>query len=149
MCSGDWRETAERLYGVFRRDFILGRPHLGDRRVWHDRRILPGESYEEGFWHLVTRDDQQSGQRLPDMERAARLCWCRPVIEHAEAPEVTAWNAEHAGSKVRSYLWLGPQDYVVVLEPYRRRDVAMLVTAYCADGPSVKRRLWRSFANRL
>lgn len=115
-------------------------------RLWWDMR-KDVDGYEEGFWHLISRTDQGSGDRVPDYRRAERICWCKPLIEHVDEPEVTTWNADHQG-KVRSYLWLQEEDYVVILA-YRASDIAMLVTAYHVDGESTRRKLRRSYDSRL
>jgi hypothetical protein len=146
-CSGQWERTVSKLYDVFRDDFVRGRPRLRGKRVWWDRRVLPGERYEEGFWHLVSRFDVGSGERLLDFRRAERLCWCRAILDHADEPEITSWDST-VGAKVRAYLWLEAEDYVVVVE-HRSPDVALLITAYCVDGDSGRRKLRRSHANRL
>lgn len=146
-CSGDWNQTLKRLYAVFQRDFTSSPPKFRNKRLWWNRKVEAGELYPEGFWHLITRTDQKTGERLPDYRRAERLCWCRPVIEHADTAEVTLWDADKQG-RVRTYLWLEPEDYVVVLEN-RGADVAFLITAYYLDGESSRRSLRRSYAERL
>jgi hypothetical protein len=145
-CSGEWHTTLAGLHAIFTRDFIQGQPRLRGKRVWWDCRRDPG-GYEEGFWHLISRSDGTTGDRIPDYRRAERLCWCRPVIDHAEDPEVKSWNADHQG-KVREYLWLPEEDYVVVLTQ-RDSRTSILVTAYCLDGESSRRKLRRSYDNRL
>jgi hypothetical protein len=134
------------LHAVFTRDFTVGRPCFRGLRLWWDRRSGT-DGYEEGFWHLISRTDERSGDRVPDYRRAERLCWCKPLIEHADEPGVVTWNADHQG-KVRSYLWLQEEDYVVILA-HRAGDVAMLVTAYHVDGESTRRKLKRSYDSRL
>src|SRR5262245_44200164 len=85
-CGGQWEETLARLHAVFELDFMQGRPCFRGKRVWWDRRILPGETYSEGFWHLISRTDSGSGDRVPEFRRAERLCWCRPMLEHPDEP---------------------------------------------------------------
>jgi hypothetical protein len=145
-CSGEWHQTLTQLYDVFTRDFTIARPRFRGMRLWWDRR-KDVDGYEEGFWHLISRTDQGSGDRVPDYRRAERLCWCKPLIEHADESEVTTWNADHQG-RVRSYLWLSEEDYVVVLA-HRTADIVMLVTAYHVDGEATRRKLRRSYDSRL
>jgi hypothetical protein len=110
--------------------------------------MLPGERFEEGFWHLISRTDPLSKERIADYRRAERLCWCRPVIEHSDDPVIRCWDSNAEGKRVRSYLWLEPEDYVVVLEQ-RAVDTVFLITAYHLDGESSRRKLRRSYENRL
>ena len=148
QCNGVWQQVLESLYEIFGRDFVQGRPGWRGKRLWWDRRVLPGERFEEGFWHLISRKDPGSGERMADYRRAERLCWCRPVIEHSEDSIIKCWDSDSEGKRVRSYLWIEPEDYVVVLEQ-RTEDVVFLITAYHLDGESSRRKLRRSYENRL
>jgi len=129
------------LYAVFRRDFVDAVFRYHSCRIIWDQRKLDGP-YDEGFWHLITRDVR--GVRLLDSRRAERLPWCAPVIQHDGEPCVVAWDApaSRKGSRVRTCLWLREYEYVVVLE----RNVSgtgrvWLVTAYHVDGPASVRKL--------
>ena len=51
--DGEYHEVVARLYKIFETDFKVARPRLGPLLVWWDKQILPGEQYEEGFWHLT------------------------------------------------------------------------------------------------
>ena len=63
--QGTWEETLERLYTVFCRDFKKGAVYHRGTRILYDNRILSdGCNKEEGFWHVVSREDRDSGERL-------------------------------------------------------------------------------------
>lgn len=102
--NGSWDEILGRLYSVFEADFKFGRPTWNGLPVWWDRRCLDGDPHEEGFWHLVTRDDKQTGERLLDTPRAQRLRWCRAVIDHGSGPDVRVFDYVEGSGKVRTYL---------------------------------------------
>jgi len=142
---GSWPETEARLYAIFVRDFKVGRPRFRGLPVWWDQRILPGERYEEGFWHLVTETDRPSGDRIPDFRRAERLPWCRAAIDHASEPEVTAFDYLEGSGDLRTYLWMQPFDYVTILKRKKQRDGSdkayFLVTAFHVGGTSTRRGL--------
>jgi hypothetical protein len=149
--NGEYREVVARLYVIFETDFKVARPRLGKLQVWWDKRILPGEQYEEGFWHLITRSDRATLDRLHDPRRAERLPWCRPTICHHADPAVTAWDYREATGKVRTYLWLEQIDYVIILEKRPTKShgtVAFLVTAYHVDGEDTRRSLRQKFDRR-
>ena len=146
-CGGKWEETLARLYAVFERDFVHGRPHLRDRKILWDQRVSPGESYSEGFWHLISRSEPESGDRIPEFRRSERLCWCRPMLDNTEEPEIKLWDAFTSG-KLRTYLWLEDEDFVLVLEKKGPKK-AFLITAYHLDGESSRRKLRNSYANRV
>ena len=144
--AGDWETFVETLYGVFTSDFKDSRrpPQFRCLPVWHDRRVLgDGRGKEEGFWHLVTRDQKSYDpktsrsemQRVPDLDRAGRVPWVRPIIGHDAASEVLAWDCEEAtkrGPTVRTYVWLKDHDFVVILEKKEQPKgaVFMLITSF-------------------
>ena len=148
--SGSVDEILERLYDVFKRDFKYGRPQFRGLPVWWDRRYLDGDPREEGFWHIITKDDAASGDRLLDESRARRVAWARAVLDHAESEEVVAFEYEESRGRVRTYLWVKDYDYVVILEKQSRgrREVYSLVTAFSLDGPSRRRAMEKKYQNR-
>jgi hypothetical protein len=157
---GEWSQILSRLYAVFDADFRKGKPRFRGLEVWWDRRILPGEQYEEGFWHLISRKNTRSGERLPDLARARRLTWCAPTILNADDSALKVWdypeaeNPDGTARKTRTYLWLEDLDYVVVLEKLSGRragsvlDVAFLVTAFVVDYERKRRQLRQKHARR-
>jgi hypothetical protein len=149
--DGEYHEVVALLYKIFETDFKVARPRLGPLLVWWDKRILPGEQYEEGFWHLITREDNRTGERLHDPRRAERLPWCGPTIRHHDDPTVTVWDYREAGGNTRTYVWLEQFDYVIILEKTLTRrygEVAFLVTAYHVDGEDHRKSLRRKFESR-
>lgn len=148
--NGNWADVLQELYSVFSRDFKRGPLMLGSEPVWHDNRILPGDVYEECFWHLVTRKDRQHGDRLPDFRRAERLPWCAPILQNHQDPAVVFWHYREGDGRIRTYAWLERGDYVVILERKLKRigAVAFLITAYHIDGESMRRNLRRRHQNR-
>lgn len=146
--GGEWHAVLKRLYAVFEADFKRqNRRYEGLKIVWDDR-VLPGESYEEGFWHLITRYDRDQGERLVDTRRAERLPWCAPTIDHADDSAVTTWDHRERGG-VRTYLWLREFDYVIVLQKRPRKRIAVLVTAFHVTGASSRRGLEHKYERRL
>ena len=57
--DGNWDSFVRTLYAVFEADFKHGLPRYQDCPIWHDRRVESEDTYgyEEGFWHLVTKDE--------------------------------------------------------------------------------------------
>ena len=160
--DGDWKVFVRALYIVFERDFKTNLPILRTLPIWHDRRVLPdGDGKEEGFWHLVTRDQwvynrttrRNEKQRLPELNRAGRLPWARPIIDHETTPDVLAWEFDEVtkrGMVVRTYIWLKDHDYVVILERQQKRQgvVYMLVTSFHLDFEAKRRDLMSRYERR-
>ena len=149
--NGSWHEILDRLYSVFEEDFKNSKPTFDGLPVWWDRRQDGGDPHEEGFWHLITKDDEK-GDRVPDFPRAQRLKWCRAVIDNCSTSDVMAFDYAEGSGKVRTYLWLYQCDYVVILEKVVRRGKAlafMLLTAFPLDGASRRRAMQRKYENRV
>ena len=141
--SGTWDNILSTLYAIFQKDFKQGKPMFQGYPVWWDNRVLLDQNYEEGFWHLITRDDQVSGERLPDFRRAERLPWCAAVINNWEDSEISVWDYKENHGRTHTYLWLENHDYCIILEKLKRhnQNSMMLVTAFHVDGPSQRRSL--------
>jgi hypothetical protein len=139
-CDGEWSQVLPMLWGIFERDFETGHPRFQGLPVWWDKRVLPGGSYPEGFWHLITRDCSRTDDRLPDFRRAERLPWCKPTITNESQPEALVFDCPHKNT-LRTYVWLRDADYFVVLEKrkHRRGEIAFLITAFHVDGERTRR----------
>ena len=158
--DGNYNEVVNRLYNVFHNDFIQGRPTLTGIDVWYDKKVKVGETYEEGFWHLITRDFANDGNRVFDPRRAERLPWCAPTLNNSDKPQIKYWICDK-NKKLTYYVWLEDNDYVVILEkrtlPAKvvdgkekpARIIAFLKTAYYVDGDSKRRYFRRKYEARI
>ena len=161
--DGDWNIFVRALYIIFERDFKRRWPVFRTCPVWHNRWVDPNDSYrfEEGFWHLVTRDEfvynpkmrRNEKERLPEFDRAGRLPWAKPIIENETAAEMLTWDFDEAtkyGPAVRTYVWLKDHDYVVVLERRQKPkgDVFMLITSFYVDFEAKRRDLQSRYERR-
>lgn len=158
--DGDFNTIVNQLYNVFHQDFIQNHPSLSEMEVWYDKRVKPGETYEDGFWHLIERDHNSQGTRSFDTRRAERLPWCAPALNNYIQPQITYWICNENG-KMICYVWLEEFDYVVILEkrilPPKTvngvekpaRNIAFLKTAYHIDGESRRRSFRRKYENRV
>jgi len=158
--DGDFSDVTNRLYNIFHRDFVESHPRLSDMDVWHNRRVKPGETYEEGFWHLIERDHNNEGTRCFDPRRAERLPWCAPALNHSQEPQIKYWICNES-DKQTCYVWLEDYDYVIILEKRilppkmvdgiekSTRTIAFLKTAYHIDGESRRRHFRRKFGKKI
>lgn len=144
--NGSWDETLAALYDIFKRDFIERPLYYREWRVFHDRR-KDDSGKEEGFWHLITKNDPKEG-RLPDFDRAKRLPWARPLIENLDEKEVVSWDYIEGNKKIRTYIWLRDHDYVVILEK-GKNNIAFIITAFYVDGESRRRNLKKKYEQRI
>ena len=149
--SGTWEHMLSTLYGIFEKDFKQTKPQFQNHPIWWDNRVLPGQRYEEGFWHLISRDEKVIGERIPDFRRAERLPWCAPILINSGEPAVKVWDYRENGGRIRTYVWLELHDYCAILERITRHNhtAALLVTAFHVDGPSQRRNLRTKFEKRV
>jgi len=148
--DGEWNEVVARLYKIFEKDFKQTKPTFNGKEIWWDQRKLEGNAYEEAFWHLITKQDSKTGDRLLDNRQAERLNWCVPIIFNADDKAVKVWDFKEAGGYLRTYLWLEDFDYVVVLQKrkVRLKEVYFLITAFHVDGESRRRNLRKKYERR-
>lgn len=148
--GGEPSEIFKMLYQVFCRDFKDSPCLFRTCPVWYDRRKIDGE-YEEGFWHLITREDEETGERLLDTRRAERLPWCGPSIRNSFDPILKVWNYLEGKNRINTYIWLEKFDYVIILQKKEHRigTVYFMVTAYYIDGSRTKKQLQNKFGNKL
>jgi hypothetical protein len=141
-----------RLYEIFKRDFKETQRTLNGKLVWWDKRILAGDRYEEGFWHLISKSQWRTtaGERSFDPRRAERLPLCGPTISNANDNCVKVWDFKEATGRLRTYVWLEDWDYVIILEKREQRkgQIFFLITAFYVDGDSKRRNLRSKFNKR-
>jgi hypothetical protein len=118
--NGEPDKVFSLLYAIFDADFQSSGRRFQTMLVWWDRRVID-PPYEEGFWHLITRKDYGSGERLLDFRRAERLPWCGPAITNCGDGCVRVWDYEEGDLRLRTYVWLEAHDYVVILEKHTKR----------------------------
>lgn len=138
-----WKEdTFDVLYRIFVRDFVNSKPKYQGFDVWCFPEVEDGKI--KVFWHLTSREDKESHERMPDLRRAERLPWARPVIEHPLDPEVLAWDYEEGNKDIHSYVWLKDHDYVVIMKKYRdgRRRI---ITAHWIEYDHKRKDLLRKY----
>lgn len=156
--KGDWNDVVKRLYTVFTRDIKEGRLFCDGMPIWYDRRVSPDDyGFEEGFWHLITKErwitnnSQKRKERLPDYRRAERLSWFAPVIRNIGDKEIKFWRYLEGGSQVRLYIWLCDFDYAIILEEkeMKRGPVAFLITAFYVTGENSREKLSKKYENPI
>ena len=162
--TGNWDAFVRTLYAIFEADFKYGRPKYLNCPIWYDKRIEADDSYgfEEAFWHLITKDKwvwnpmirKKEKQRLPEFDRASKMPWTKPVIDHDTDNTVLSWNFEDEtkrGTAIRTYIWLKEFEFVVILQRQQKRfgDIFMLITSFYVDAASKQKDLERRYERRI
>ena len=130
--SGVWEQALKALYAVFVNDFKANPPRHCGLRINYDTRVLPdGHGKEEGFWHVISKQDYSTtGERLIDFRRAERLPWARPLMESDRRVELKVFDYNHGprDKGIRRYIWLEGFNYVLILQ--RKKNRFFWITAY-------------------
>lgn len=138
--------TYDQLYKIFKSDFIENRPTYLGRSI----HFFPDkeDGREKIFWHLTSRDDKATAQRLPDLRRAERLPWAKPTIENTDKSEILHWDYEEGDGVVKTYIWLKDYDYLVIMKKFPSGD-RRIITAYWVEYENEKKKLGRKYRDRL
>jgi hypothetical protein len=139
-------ETYDMLYAIFVRDFKDAQALYEGNAVWFFPELDSGK--EVVFWHMTSRADKETGERLPDLRRSERLPWARPMLENSTQPEIRAWDYKEGDGRVKTYVWLRDHHFLVLLKKYtngKRR----LITSYYVDQPHTRRSLEKKYAKRI
>ncbi|MDO8950567.1 MAG: hypothetical protein Q8S43_07800 [Actinomycetota bacterium] len=147
--AGHCRDVADRMYGQFETDFKQSQVEHRGIPVHHDRKA-GNLGYEDGFWHMITREDKSRGnRRFFEGKRAAKLPWAKELLQCAAHPRIRTWDYDSGRKRkgVRTYVWLEDWDYVVILKRIGRPY--MLVTAYDVDDANTRCYFERLYANRV
>lgn len=139
-------QTFDSLYQIFHKDFTSSKPSYDGRIVWFFPQKEGGK--ELLFWHLTSKNDKVTGERLPDLRRSERLPWVRPLIDNHKQPETLDWDYREGDGDIHTYIWLKDHDFVAILKKYkdgRRR----IITSYFIDYNHKKSKLRKKYKRRI
>ncbi|HNS10101.1 MAG TPA: hypothetical protein PKN29_10405 [Candidatus Ozemobacteraceae bacterium] len=143
LFSGNWSEYIERIYSIFRQDFVDDMPEFNSR-PFRLKKIPIFKGKEATFWHLISEGEIED-ERIPDLRRCERICWPRSIIDTGHLHGIKTWK-NHRQGKTRVLLALEDFSYVVVLD--ERLEYYLLWTAYPVEREHQRRKLereWRNF----
>ena len=142
--QGNWDNFISAVYDTFSKDFKQSDARYEGHKIVYDSRIEFGK--EVGFWHLVQKENIRTRERLPDIRRCERISWPRPIIDYSKEASVSVWKKD-INRETRIHIWLEALDYIVVLS--EKPKVVVLVTAFCINYESYRRKLRRDRDNYL
>ncbi len=131
---GTLADNYAQLYDIFRQSlFDLTSVIVDGKSVHVDKNkdaIEP--AYECSFIHFISRGTGHDNVRTIDFERASRIHWIRPILEHYLDVEVKSfWHTRYDGDALN--LWLYDHDFLVVLKQDRRKTGNVIVTAHVVE----------------
>jgi len=140
------QNTFNMLYKIFEADFKNKPLKYKNYTVWFFPEMLEGR--ELIFWHLTHREDKNTKKYYPDLRRAERLPWARPLIEHPDDHDVLAWDFKEHDGKTVTYIWLKNHDYLVLMKKYKDGQ-RRLMTSYYIDYEHKRKNLEKKYKGRI
>ena len=137
------------LRGVFNRD-ITNNPNFSFRA----KRINPTpadgvDNMDRLFTHLTTKIVGDERKREYDNARSIRLHWLRFHIEEQKADNMLVFSVDETNG-TRTYIYDKSEEYVIVLEPLRRKNEYYLLTAYHIEGKDKARdKMMKKYRRKL
>jgi hypothetical protein len=139
-------DTYDRLYAIFKRDFKDTQLNYEGHAIWFFPDFDSGK--EVIFWHLTSRTDDKTGERLPDFRRSERLPWARPILDNYKKPEILAWDYIEGNLKIHTYVWLKDYDYLIIMKKYKD-GTRRLITSYYVDYNHKKKKLLKKYNKKI
>lgn len=134
--GGNWARYEDDLYAIYLETVV--RAGLRFRGADIKAQFRP-ETRGKGFsfWHLISEAPDQHNRneedRIPDLERCARIRWVAWSIRNAEQDGFSWWENQRK-RETHVVIWAEAHDFAVVLAKRETRDgprYYLLKTAYC------------------
>lgn len=138
-CDGDSKKYIEKLFEIFKKDFIDSRPIFRGKPVLFDKTLDRGKP--STFVHITTETDQKTKQRILSMRRCERIAWLRKIIENHSDSSVLVWTKIHYSRKRKTNrvcLYLECGDYLIILD--ENKHGFYVITGIYVDYPNQKKR---------
>lgn len=134
--AGDWASYEEAIYAVYLDSVVRGGLRFQGAPIKAQfRPETRGKGFS--FWHLISeapdRDNRNEDDRIPDLDRCARIRWVAWCIRNAESDGFSWWENRRK-SETHVVIWAEAHDFAVVLAKRQTRDgprYYLLKTAYC------------------
>jgi hypothetical protein len=141
--SKDDVEKIDELHTVFQDHFMDHQFYFEGKHVIVKRHFYRHEKdglgphfscYFEKFVHIVTRKtNNYNGDKTREFrsERANRIHWIKPILEHCEDSRINRFRNTEADGSLRDYFWFKERNFMVVIEEVLPDYV--LITCFCVD----------------
>ncbi|MGO1729942.1 MAG: hypothetical protein ACTHY4_10080 [Flavobacteriaceae bacterium] len=150
------RERNESLKRIFERDISKNSSFKFKNKTIRPIKIDGEPALETLFQHLTCQSNEQvdengrkyKSRNVFDIRRAERLHWIWHHIQEKEDIRIFSFKDRVKGKNViRTYLFDEKEEYVIVLEPYRKTPDYYLLSAYYLEkkygGPKTIRKKYK------
>jgi len=104
---------------VHERDYIS--VEIPNQNILEDKKI-------KCFWHLITKEEHSTGDRLPDPSRSEKIPWIKFLIENFITLGIKHFEKIVKG-KIRHHIWYESERYCIVIDIHNISRY-YLITAY-------------------
>lgn len=138
------------VYNVFKQNFIDTQPLFRGKNVCIRKNPLV-KGKEQTYFHITSKNYNESNNRNLDIERCKRIRWVKALIEHYNCNKpschdcngIKTWSAIHKSKQIRIKILFEEFNYIVILE--QRSTYYIIITAYYIDKPHILRKLLNEF----
>lgn len=136
LFTGDWASYEDALYEIYLSSVVRSGLRFQGHPVKAQYRP---ETRDKGFsfWHLISEapdnKNRDEDDRIPDLDRCARIRWVAWCIENAENADFSWWENQR-GRDTHVVIWAEQHDFAIVLAKRDTKDgprYYLLKTAYC------------------
>ena len=144
------RETIEKLFDIFKNDFIENDTCLKKGRISFiidikKNIVCPctfenGEPKPERFWHIITNEKIKSNHKNPcpshennrgfDKARAQRIHWIKIIIDNWQNEEDIKYFYEKVKGKETLHIWHIKKDFIVLIRKESNSSSRFLVSTF-------------------
>ena len=127
---GTLSENYDQLYDIFCRTLLDLSGVIVDGKTVHvdTNKDKVSPAYDCSFIHFISHGINDDVRAI-DFERAPKLHWIRPILEHYLDVGVRSfWYTRYDGDAL--HLWLHEHDFLIVLKEDRRQNGNIIVTAH-------------------
>lgn len=134
--SGDWSSYEDEIYEAYLDTVIRASLTFDGAPVKAQfRPETRGKGFS--FWHLISeapdKNNRHEDDRIPDLDRCARIRWVSWCINNAGQPGFSWWESQRKRD-THVVIWAEEHDFAVVLGKRETREgprYYLLKTAYC------------------
>jgi hypothetical protein len=142
--NGSWPDYVNALYAIFKHDLINNDVIFDGKRVdIIHQEIFDGK--EKSFWHIVSEavsKGDTDNDRIPNLERASRVPWIRPMIQGGDCEHYFKYDLWHdKTNKIRTHIFCEETGFIVIIED--RGKYYKLITAFLLDEKMLQKELKR------
>jgi hypothetical protein len=144
------KEREVSLMGIFNRDIVNNHSFIFQGKQLNPTPQDGAISMDTLFTHLTTHIiDKKTREREFEIHRSRRLHWIKHHIDERKKDNMLVFSVKEPEG-FRTYIFDVDENYVIVLEPLRKKDEYYLLTAFYVQGKDAMRNKFKKkYARRL